>query len=86
LPEGVSTTLEVGIQQSIPSESEKKRARDLNRHKSCPHCCGKISLADAISMVQGDGYATSVLVETESGSVVLPVADVNPQTMRIIER
>ena len=72
--------------QTVPSEAEKARALDLVRHRKCPHCQASIKLSDAISMVQGAGYAGSVRVETEGGfKMVLPIAEVNPQTMGVID-
>jgi hypothetical protein len=38
-----------------PSEEEKRRIIHLAKTRECPHCGNSISLADAISMVQGFG-------------------------------
>ncbi len=74
------------IQQPIPSEGEKARARELAKHRKCPHCGVPISLADAVAMVQGSGVAQNALVQVEGGSkVTLPTTRINLQTMRIID-
>src|SRR4051794_29446562 len=76
------------VQTQPLTEAEKARSSRLARERGCPHCHGVISLADAISMVQGDGFERWVEVETEDGKFVGPlrVADVNPQTMRILDK
>jgi hypothetical protein len=69
-----------------PSEEEKQRAFKLARYRLCPHCNAAISLADAISMVQGGGIFPTIMVETATGrKILLATPDINPQSVRIIE-
>jgi hypothetical protein len=70
----------------IPSMEERRRSRDLQNYRRCPHCNERISLSDAISMVVGTGWDGPVKVQYNDGSIdVLHATEVNPQTMRILQ-
>jgi len=71
---------------SIPTEVEKARSLDLVRNRQCPHCHEQVSLSDAISMIQGDGWRRAAVIEADGGiRMVLDIDQINPQTMRVIE-
>jgi hypothetical protein len=69
----------------IPSAEEKQRSRELHEHRRCPRCDHEISIADAISMVFGNGWDQPVLVQCDDGSTEWIFATkANPQRVRIL--
>jgi len=65
---------------------ERQRHALLRAKPVCTSCGAEISLVDALSMVQGDGFVRYVSIRRDGGdSVWIKAADFNPQTMVLID-
>jgi len=62
------------------------RALNLYRRRKCPHCGGKITLWEALSMVIGSAvhYYVKVRLVPSGKELVWPIDKVNPQNMVIV--
>jgi hypothetical protein len=67
-------------------EALKTRALELYRDRLCPHCGGKISRWEALSMVFGSTVEYWVRVKHVATGKLLQrrISQVNPQTMAIL--
>ena len=52
----------------------------------CPHCGSKLTIKDAVTILNGSGYARNVRVRTPEGREhIAPAHLVNPEAVEILE-